>query len=34
LIYQGLARMKLEYRTVSKARRAELLETRKLLERE
>ena len=34
LIYQSLAKMKLEYPTVSKERRAELLEVRKLLERE
>jgi PPK2 family polyphosphate:nucleotide phosphotransferase len=34
LIYQTLERMKLEYPTVSKGRRAELLKIRKLLERE
>ena len=34
LIYHSLAKMKLEYPTVSKERRAELLEIRKLLESE
>jgi polyphosphate kinase 2 (PPK2 family) len=34
LIYQSLAKMKLEYPSVSKERRAELLNIRKLLEQE
>jgi hypothetical protein len=34
VIYQSLAELKLEYPTVSKERRAELLDIRKLLDRE